>query len=132
MSMKKLLVINLGFLAFSGPLLAKHNKHKVHHIKNRAQKVLTPSLIDAAREGKLDEVQKMLAAGSQLTEHDEKGNMPLHVATYKKHLEVVNFFLENGVSPDVKNGEGSTALFIAAEKGYSKIVQALVAKRKHR
>lgn len=54
--------------------------------------------------------------------HDHEGK-PLFLAISEGNLEMTIFLLENGASPHFPNGSG---LYEAAEKGYFKILKALI------
>jgi hypothetical protein len=54
-----------------------------------------------------------------------KGYTLLHAAASKAHVEVVEFLLSAGASPDVLNALGKTALALARDKNHLAIVEIL-------
>jgi hypothetical protein len=54
-----------------------------------------------------------------------KGYTLLHAAASKGHVEVVEFLLSAGASPDVLNAQGKTALALARDKNHLAIVAIL-------
>ena len=54
-------------------------------------------------------------------------SLHLAQAAYGGHLSVVRLLIGAGADPNVAQGEGETALTIAAKKGHLKIVSALLA-----
>jgi len=59
---------------------------------------------------------------------DTRGNTPLHYAAKYNNMELVDFFLNRGVNPSVKNVYGSRPIDMAMRGGYRDIVHALYAK----
>ena len=70
------------------------------------------SLHDAAREGSLQDVERLLSGGADVNESNEYGETPLHLAARCGSLEVVKFLLENGASGDIaaRDEDGRTPL----------------------
>lgn len=83
----------------------------------------TPALVEAARQGHVDIVQVLIAAGANVNGGFYK--VPLYAAAREGHLEVVRVLLDAGA-----NIEGYewywTALIIASFKGHLSIVQLLI------
>lgn len=67
--------------------------------------------------------------------HQEEQSSALMIAAWEGHLEVVNFFLKQGVDPlkPGKNFDGQYyfALFAAARKGHARVVKKLWKHKKH-
>lgn len=95
-----------------------------------------PSLIKAATKGKLDTVQKCLAAGENINEGDKYGWTPLMYAVYYRYIQVTEFLLEKGADPNLQSTSrytsslpaGTTALHLAAYYGLEDQVKALAKK----
>ena len=82
---------------------------------------------EAAEKGDLADVKRHLARrGAALESKNEQGCMPLHVAAYAGHTEVVNFLLKKGADVQAKDEEGWTPLHHAAAGGHPQTVQLLV------
>lgn len=64
----------------------------------------------AAQLGDLDTVKLLVVAGIAIDLKGDMGFTALHYAYDNKHLGVVNFLLERGASPDIKNEFGKIPL----------------------
>ena len=81
-------------------------------------------LHDAALEGNLDTVKKLIANGLDLNAKNKFGNTPLHYASIAGHLKIVKYLLSNGAN-NIKSNSGKTPLDFAREKEYVEIVSTL-------
>ena len=61
-----------------------------------------------------------------LEKRDEKGRMPIHIASKKKEDQIVAALIKKGVSPEVTDYSGKTALHYAAEYEAVKVVNVLI------
>jgi uncharacterized protein len=75
-------------------------------------------LIQAAKDGKLLDVQTALSNGADVNAKDENGISSLFLASFNGHTEVVKLLLENGTDVNVKGTDGATALLIASLQGH--------------
>ncbi|MCR9141834.1 MAG: ankyrin repeat domain-containing protein [bacterium] len=82
------------------------------------------ALHSAANSGDLDAARRLLAGGADLHAVGKGGWTPLHVATFKGHLEMVALLLESGARVD------DGALDFAREYGYEQIRAELEAARR--
>lgn|GEM_PF-2622815 len=73
-------------------------------------RVSTTPLILAARDGKLDIVQKLHSAGAIVDVVDSDGNTALHWAICNRHFSVVEFLLERGAQITALNHNRENAL----------------------
>ncbi len=87
------------------------------------------SLLEAARAGDADTTRARLAEGANLHEKDELGNMPLHLAVQGKSPQVVQLLLDAGADPQVKDGQGRTALELCQAPEMRGLMQAALARR---
>jgi ankyrin repeat protein len=85
-------------------------------------------LIEAAREGNVSEVTRLLDSGADVNAVDSEGWSPLIAASWAGHLKVVRILLERGADVHARDGAGETALMAAATKGRVEIVKALLEK----
>lgn len=64
-------------------------------------------------------VQRLLKAGADINYKDEQQNTLLHYAAASCHVEVVRFFIEQGLALEAKNDRDATPLCIAAKESDS-------------
>lgn len=85
-------------------------------------------LFDAAREGRCDMIEALIAYGADIAARDEKGHTPLILAAYHGHEAAVDLLLARGADPDAGDGaRGNTALMGVAFKGYDAVAARLLA-----
>ena len=75
---------------------------------------LTP-LHFAAREGSLESVRALLAAGADPGQTAVDGSSPLMVAVQNGAWDVARFLLDHGANPNVANTKGWTPLYLAVK-----------------
>jgi len=86
-------------------------------------------LLDAAAQGDLDKVKKLMMRGGLVLIADLDGTTPLHWAAYGGHLDVVKFFVEEvKMKPGDPNHLLVTPLHWAAVMGHRNVVDYLVSK----
>ncbi|KTD10974.1 Ankyrin repeat protein [Legionella gratiana] len=70
---------------------------------------LEDNLLTASRDGKLDEVMRLVQAFPDLIHSPNvAGNTPLHLAVIKGQVEIIEFLLKNGAKIDAVNNCGLT------------------------
>ena len=85
-------------------------------------------LFDAAREGRVDVVEALVAYGADVAARDEKGHTALILAAYRGHLDTVDRLLALGADPGAGDGaRGNTALMGVAFKGHDSVAARLLA-----
>ena len=71
-------------------------------------------LIDAAKEGNLEKVRRLIQNGANVHERDsELQATPLHWASYNGHLDVAQFLIQNGADVKARKKNQETPLHIA-------------------
>jgi len=85
-----------------------------------------PVIVEFARDGNLNEVQKLLDSGIDPNIQDSRGWSPLMWATAKKHLGVVKLLLAHGADPNLINFLGRLAIMYASKYGSDEIVKTLI------
>src|SRR5215831_6258087 len=71
------------------------------------------ALLFATRQGSLDTVRVLVAAGANISHASADGSSPLLVAVQNGHYEIGRFLLEHGADPNRANDKGWTPLYIA-------------------
>jgi ankyrin repeat protein len=86
------------------------------------------ALFNAANNGQVGPVKRLLAAGANVELADIEGFTPLYLASYEGYAEVVRLLLAAGAKTDTRNGKGDwSPLQTAAEQGHADVVRELVA-----
>ncbi|KAG2452893.1 hypothetical protein HYH02_002237 [Chlamydomonas schloesseri] len=86
----------------------------------------TPGLTPVCREGDLDKVSRLLAAGADPSAKGLDGITPLHCAAAKGKTEVVKVLLAAGADVEAQVKDGSTPLHFAAYRGKAGVVVVLL------
>ena len=84
------------------------------------------SSIIAACRGKVESIKETVQLEKVLTYKDVEGNTLLHFAASNGHPEIVKILLESGIKPNLRNAQGATPLILAAERGRTACVEALL------
>jgi ankyrin repeat protein len=94
--------------------------------RNWANKDGWNPLACASLKGRLDIVNRLLAAGADVGKAGYDGGTPLHYASEKGCLEVVQALLEKGAVKDEADNDGRTPMIRAAAEGCLEVVKKLV------
>ncbi|CAC5415484.1 unnamed protein product [Mytilus coruscus] len=111
-------------------LLLKKKKDEMFKSDNLGQ---SPIII-ASLQGETEVVESLLLFDNkqylqkQVHETDKKGFTPFLAACVNAHVETARFLIANGSYILHSDNDGRTALFIACEKGHTKIVEILMIK----
>jgi len=81
----------------------------------------------AARDGRADEVTRLLAATENPNARDVDGETPLHAAARFGHADVVELLIVHGARPDGADRNGVTPLHLAAEAEALEVARRLLA-----
>ena len=87
--------------------------------------VFAGSLHNAAKNGDIEQVKKLIAQGADVNAKGRHGLMALTIASEKGHVDVVKALLSKGADVNVKDSSGQTALLYAFEDSHREIVQLL-------
>ena len=85
------------------------------------------SLHDAAKEGDIRKIRRLLKSGTDVNLSEDTGWTALHWAVHNKHKDVVELLISSGASVNVRSRDSRTPLHIAAEFGPRDIAELLIA-----
>ena len=84
------------------------------------------ALMVAAREGNIERVNALLAAGADVNRANNNGGTPLMYAVLGGRVEIVELFLAKGARVDAFAKNRWTPLMVSATKGFGDIAAALL------
>jgi ankyrin repeat protein len=92
---------------------------------------LTDALLEACRNGDLEEAQRLVEAGHRSSQLPPLApamnlNRSLHEACCTGHLEVVKWLVEAGADVNAADGYGWTAVMVASRSGHLEVVKWLL------
>ena len=102
------------------------NGYCVNHISST--KLRTP-LAEAAAQGNVWAVNRLLEAKADVNIKDAEGKNPLMIALDEDHLQMVVPLLENGTDIDAQDNDGVSALHYAADRGNLAAVRILLQRK---
>lgn len=119
-----------------GGLLAALDDYKIRSGSGRTNtekesqglKVLSPDLIKAIEEGRLDIVKDLIDKGTDVNGKTKDDYTALMRAAQEGHTEIVQLLLERGAHIEAKLKSGQNALITAVALGHARTVQALLDK----
>ncbi|KAL7905536.1 ankyrin repeat-containing domain protein [Trichoderma velutinum] len=102
-------------------LLLEHKADPNLAIKHGQNQVT--SLVVAVVQKNLDMVKLLIDNGADINQPISHQRTP---ATYYNQIDIVQYLLSRNADPNLARSNGTTPLFLAAQKGYSEIVRLLV------
>jgi uncharacterized protein len=85
------------------------------------------SLLEAAREGRTEEVRELIRAGADVNTATGDGMTPLHWASQHGWAEVVDVLLESGAELNASTRLGGyTPMLLASQRGHADVVERLI------
>ena len=85
-------------------------------------------LHEAAKEGDLAKVKRLITEGSDVNVRDEIGFTPLHFAAYRGYKDVAGLLILKGANVNAADNKDTTPLHLAAVRGHKEIVELLIVK----
>ncbi len=86
------------------------------------------SLHEAAADGDLEQIKRLLAKGLDIDTRDEKDMTPLHLAAKEGHKEVVEFLIAKGADLNARNRRGAKPVWLAMANDHRDVVELLLQK----
>lgn len=126
------LVDDFGRTALSAAAFAGHRELVEALLKmpgidvNRDNLQRRAPLAQAADQGFIDIVQRLLAAGADPDQRDFNQQTPLMIAAWQDHAETVAVLLAAGARPELVDRTSNTALHLAASSDAAAAVAALI------
>ena len=102
------------------------NKYYLDHISSNKQR--TP-LAEAAAQGNVWAVNRLLEAKANVNLKDADGKNPLMIALNEGHQEMVVPLLQNGTDIDAQDNDGVSAIHLAADTGNLAAVRILLQRK---
>ncbi len=75
----------------------------------------------AAKDGRIDLLEPMIAAGYRVEVKDSRGNTPLHLASETGKVDFARALVERGADPLTWNNSGETAVSLAEKGGFKEL-----------
>jgi ankyrin repeat protein len=82
-------------------------------------------LLQAALNGDVTEIRRLVANGRNVNERDADGDAALHYAALNGHVEAIKALVQLGADKDAKTVGGQTPLHWAAQNGHVEAIKAL-------
>ncbi len=89
-------------------------------------------LIEAAKNGELQVVERLLSSGAQVNEQDDQGWTPLNWAASNGNVEIVTLLLEHGADVTMTDRDNRTSLMTANAANYREVAALLTEAEKKR
>jgi ankyrin repeat protein len=83
---------------------------------------------DAARGGKVEQVERLIAAGTAVDEKDGMDKTALHWAAGEGHMEMSRMLVAKGADVNAKDFQDGTPLFYAVWEAHEESVEFLIGK----
>lgn len=115
----------LPALLLALPFTAHARDHAVPLVDRSVVAPMVPMIV-AASVGDVPTMQKLLAHGTALEEHDLVGTTPLIFAARYGRLPLVKFLLQRGANINAQTYSGANALSEAVRRGSLPVVKALL------
>ena len=91
-----------------------------------AQVAMAEELYEAAKVGDYLDAANLIKKGADVNLENESGNIPLHAASWYRHVDVAELLLDNGSKADHGNKAGRTPLHVATINDSAEIARMLI------
>jgi ankyrin repeat protein/tetratricopeptide (TPR) repeat protein len=103
------------------------SKNKLAAKEKTAVQIPNQQLLDAAENGQIQKLKKVIAQGADVNFKNKYKETPLILACWKGHSACVKTLLDNGAKVNLRNSNGTPALGPATQAGHLKIIELLLA-----
>jgi ankyrin repeat protein len=90
--------------------------------------VLAQDIFQSARANDVATIEKVVAAGVDVNQANDRGFTPLILAVYNESYDAAQWLINNGANVNAQDKSGNTALMGAIFKGYPKMASLLIPK----
>jgi len=87
---------------------------------------MNEKLIQAAEQGRTDEVKQWLAQGADINAQDERGRTPIMAAVHGNRVETVKALVKAGADIDKQDARSDNPLLYASAEGQLEIVRLMI------
>lgn len=123
--LKLSLIVTLSILVAA---LLYRLRYRINSEQYLPEPYVGPDIHLAAMQGDIEMLRSVLTEEPELlTQSDEYGNSPLHLAAYEGHTDAVQFLILRGADVNVRNKFGGTPLLVASYAGQTDVVKVLIA-----
>jgi ankyrin repeat protein len=84
------------------------------------------SIHEAALNGQLSQITRLLQGGSDFNAQDQDGCTALMYASFNGHIEIIKTLIEKGANVNLQDSYGRTALMMASSGPYPEAVKMLL------
>lgn len=95
-------------------------------VHSQGEMSFTTLLHNAAREGNVAEVTRLLSLGASVVIKDKHSRTPLHLAAWAGQLECCKVLVAQGTDKNAAAMDDTTALHFAAQKGHFEVARFLL------
>ena len=103
-------------------------KHNIGNNIMSTQTKVNESLLYAARDNNISDVELLLSVGANIDTVNPAGASPLILASIFGHTKIAQVLIDKGADINIIDTFGDTALMIASRKGHTELVELLESK----
>ncbi len=88
--------------------------------------VLDQSLMDAARDGRVEDARKLIEQGAKPGFANHHGKTPLMLAAIFGHYKIAQLLLDSGADPDQADDQDNSPVLVAGQSCSNRVLEVLV------
>lgn len=89
------------------------NNDKTDNIAFSNWDAIDKALLDATKEGKLEEVEELLSGGAFINVQDENGWTPLMHSASAQNVKLTQLLMNNGADTELRGKNGEKAIYLS-------------------